>query len=108
MEKQGPLQVAENRLRTRDMRPFREKVRDVAEQALEREVEMLTRAIEELSKTLAKVAKNLFKLDENRKQLAANVADKKSALDVDEECLSLIQEAAQAAHPAFTPSGSSQ
>jgi len=76
-------------------------VRDVAEQALEREVEMLTRAIEDLTKTLAKVTKNLVKLDENRKQLAANVADKTSALQVDEQCLALIQEATNAAHAAW-------
>jgi len=92
-DKAAPLQVAENRLRTRDMRPRHEKIRDRAEEALEREVEMLTRAAEELTATLQKVTKNIYQLEEKRKVLEGNAVEKAAALRVDEQCLALIHQA---------------
>ena len=97
-DKAAPLQVAENRLRTRDMRPRHEKIRDRAEEALEREVEVLTRATEDLTTTLGKVTKNIYKLEEKRKVLEANAAEKTAALEADEQCLALIQKANEDHH----------
>lgn len=92
-EKSVPLRVAEERLRTRNLRPQREKIRDRAEEALECEVQMLTQAVEELTRALQAVTKNLHKLEDTRKTLVLDVESKTQALDVDLQCLGFIQEA---------------
>jgi len=95
-EKAIPLRVAEERLRTRNLRPDREKIRDRAEQALEREVELLTQSVEELTRALHAVTKNLHKLEETRQKLMTDVESKSQALGVDTLCLSHIHEARMA------------
>jgi len=92
-EKTQPLTLAEERLRTRNLRPQREKIRDRAEEALEREVQQLTQSLEELTRALQAVTKNLYKLEETRKTLVLDVESKTQALDVDLQCLGFIQEA---------------
>merc|ERR1711871_1008179 len=86
-EKSVPLQVAEERLRTRNLRPDREKIRDRAEEALEREVELLTQSVEELTRAQQAVTKNLHKLEETRRTLVVDVESKSQALGIDTLCL---------------------
>jgi len=80
------LELAKSRLNARVSRPGMERVRDVAERALEAEVNDLSRSIEELSLSRDRVLANLARLEASRQQLEGDLADKEAALKIDEQC----------------------
>jgi len=80
------LELAKSRLNARVSRPGMERVRDVAERALESEVNDLTRSIEELTLSRDRVMANLARLCASKEQLEADLADKSVALQIDEQC----------------------
>jgi len=86
-DKQPALELAKSRLQARVSRPGMERVRDVAERALEAEVVDLQRSIEELALSRERVIANLARLVASREQLAADLADKEVALRIDSACL---------------------
>merc|ERR1711998_246531 len=86
-DKQPALELAKTRLNARVSRPGIERVRDVAERALEAEVVDLTRSIEELALSRERVIANLARLVASRQQLSADLADKEVALRIDNDCL---------------------
>jgi hypothetical protein len=89
-DKQPSLELAKTRLNTRQSRPGIERVRDVAERALEAEVVDLTRSIEELGLSRERVIANLSRLMASKQQLVADLADKEAALGIDCECLKIM------------------
>jgi len=85
-DKVPALELAKSRLNARVSRPGMERVRDVAERALEAEVNDLGRSIEELSLSRDRVLANLARLEASKQQLDADLADKEAALKIDEQC----------------------
>lgn len=86
-DKKPALELAKSRLQARVSRPGMERVRDVAERALEAEVVDLQRSIEELALSRERVIANLARLVASREQLTADLADKEVALRIDSACL---------------------
>jgi len=80
------LDLAKTRLSARVSRPGIERVRDVAERALEAEVMDLTRAIQELALSRERVIANLARLEASREQLSMDLADKEVGLKIDSHC----------------------
>jgi len=85
------LELARSRLNTRVSRPGMERVRDVAERALEAEVNDLTRSIEELTLSRDRVMANVARLMQSHEQLSSDVADKRVALEIDGRCLQRME-----------------
>merc|ERR1712182_27595 len=69
-DKKPALELAKSRLNARVSRPGMERVRDVAERALEAEVNDLTRSIEELTLSRDRVLANLARLMQSHEQLS--------------------------------------
>jgi len=90
-DKKPALELAKSRLNARLSRPGIERVRDVAERALEAEVVDLTRSIEELALSRERVIANLARLVASREQLAADLADKEVALSIDSDCVGRME-----------------
>jgi hypothetical protein len=86
-DKKPALELAKTRLNARVSRPGMERVRDVAERALEAEVVDLQRSIEELALSRERIIANLARLTASRQQLAADLADKEVALKIDSQCV---------------------
>lgn len=89
-DKVPSLELAKTRLNARQSRPGMERVRDVAERALEAEVVDLTRSIEELSLSRERVMANLVRLQASKDQLTLDLKDKEAALQIDCECLKMM------------------
>jgi len=90
-DKQAPLELARGRLTARLARPGAERVRDIAERALEDEVNQLTSAIDELHLNMDRVNANLARLSNSEQQLAADIGDKGAALEVDSQCHEMME-----------------
>jgi len=91
VDKTGPLELARGRLTARLARPGAERVRDVAERALEDEVNQLTQAIDDLHLNMDRVNANLNRLRNSQSQLGADIEDKACALQIDSQCVQMIE-----------------
>ena len=85
-DKTPALDLAKTRLSARVSRPGIERVRDVAERALEAEVMDLSRAIQELALSRERVVANMARLEASREQLSMDLADKEVGLKIDSQC----------------------
>lgn len=91
-DKKPALELAKTRLNARVSRPGMERVRDVAERALEAEVVDLTRSIEELTLSRDRAMANLARLAASRVELINDLADKEVALELDTKCMGMMME----------------
>lgn len=89
-DKQPPLELARGRLTARLARPGAERVRDIAERALEDEVNQLTQAIDDLHLNMDRVHANLNRLNDSEQQLTADISDKGTGLEIDNQCLEMM------------------
>jgi hypothetical protein len=94
-DKTGPLDLARGRLTARLARPGAERVRDIAERALEDEVNQLTQAIDDLHLNMDRVNANLTRLSHSEQQLTADISDKAEALQIDGQCSEMMQQCAE-------------
>jgi len=90
-DKEPALDLAKSRLSARVSRPGIERVRDVAERALEAEVQDLTRSIQELALSRERVIANLARLRAAREHLSQDLADKEVGIQIDSHCYQKVQ-----------------
>jgi len=86
--KWAPLSVCERRLQLRDTRPPQELVRDLCQEAMERERQALIEARQELQDHVDSSKEMLIRLDRVRSELLEDMQHKRHALRVDRACLS--------------------
>lgn len=93
-ELDAPLALVKRRLKIREQRPNRENIEDPVHQSLETEMNTLTSMAEQGSDKLQAASHMLERLHTMREKLKADLKDKKHALDLDGQCLTLTHEAA--------------
>eukprot|EP01006_Ploeotia_vitrea_P009116 TRINITY_DN21451_c0_g1_i1.p1 TRINITY_DN21451_c0_g1~~TRINITY_DN21451_c0_g1_i1.p1 ORF type:complete len:637 (-),score=32.52 TRINITY_DN21451_c0_g1_i1:101-2011(-) len=87
--KEGPLNIARQRLALRRSRPARELVRDSVELALEQEIEEVQKCVSTLEKKLDAIEIEEKRLRETKTKLESDLADKQAALQLDRQCLEI-------------------
>eukprot|EP01012_Entosiphon_sulcatum_P003719 TRINITY_DN11295_c0_g1_i1.p1 TRINITY_DN11295_c0_g1~~TRINITY_DN11295_c0_g1_i1.p1 ORF type:complete len:469 (+),score=170.92 TRINITY_DN11295_c0_g1_i1:147-1553(+) len=88
--REGPLQVAERRVRIRSQRPQREQIYDSVERALQTEYRDLRNAVDQLTAAVETADAHLQKMEFMEKQLQLDLDDKETALQLDQDCLDLL------------------
>lgn len=86
-EKQHQLRVSGHCMRRRTQRPDRERVRDEVEELLEHEYSSLSKVVQSLERELSLVQTDIRHLRVSKQQLEEDVRDKRTALQLDAECL---------------------
>ena len=88
-DKSVPLAIAERCLERRGQRPNREMIRDPVEENLETEYADLLDAVASLKAELDQTNMELERLEYAKSVMEDDLADKKSAQDLDNECLTI-------------------
>eukprot|EP01006_Ploeotia_vitrea_P031691 TRINITY_DN63997_c0_g2_i1.p1 TRINITY_DN63997_c0_g2~~TRINITY_DN63997_c0_g2_i1.p1 ORF type:complete len:468 (-),score=49.98 TRINITY_DN63997_c0_g2_i1:1231-2634(-) len=88
--REGPLQIAERRVRIRSQRPQREQIYDSVERALQTEYRDLRNAVDQLTSCIEAADAHLQKMEHMEKQLQMDIDDKNMAIQLDQDCLDLV------------------